>query len=434
MRRSRSILSNVDTPTLLLYLSLVMIGWISIYAAVYNELHHSIFSMSQLYGKQLLWIIAGIVIAGVVLTIDSEFYTTFAYVIYGLLILSLLFVFVAGDEVNGAKSWIKIGGFSLQPSEFAKFATALALSKYLSGVNIKFNELKAKAISLVIIAVPVLFILLQNDTGSAIVYGVFILVIFRKGLINGNILLFGLGGALIAILTLILRRSEFTWFDFTFSGTYLLMGILTGITVLVYYILRKVKRSWIVCTGGLIIALGLVVGIDYFFDNVLKPYQVSRINITLGLESDPKGAGYNLEQSLIAIGSGGFSGKGFLEGTQTKFNFVPEQSTDFIFCTIGEEWGFLGTFVTIVLYVALFLRLLFLAERQRSEFSRIYGYSVACILFFHFMINVGMTIGLAPVIGIPLPFISYGGSSMWSFTILLFIFLKLDSDRLMVFR
>tara|TARA_R110001592_G_scaffold16011_1_gene68613 strand:- start:828 stop:2132 length:1305 start_codon:yes stop_codon:yes gene_type:complete len=434
MRNQRNIFANVDWATIIIYLVLVLIGWINIYAAVYNEEHHSIFDISQRYGKQLLWIGLALVIAFIILLFEGHFFTTFAYPIYGVVLLMLVAVLLVGSDIKGARSWFKIGSFAIQPSEFAKFATGLALAKYLSTLNIKMQDIKTKVIATVIIGIPAVFILLQNDTGSTLVYASFVFVLYREGL-SGNILLIGLYTAFLFVLSLLLRINDFTFFEnIVLSGDVLLMIGLAIIAGLIIYNTKKVKKMWLVVSTALILSVGLIYSVDYIFENVLEPHQSKRINVLLGIESDPHGAGYNVNQSLIAIGSGGFYGKGFLDGTQTKFDFVPEQSTDFIFCTIGEEWGFLGTFILVCIYVGLFLRLLFLAERQRSIFSRIYGYSVASILFFHFLINIGMTIGLAPVIGIPLPFISYGGSSLWSFTILLFIFVKLDAERINVLR
>jgi rod shape determining protein RodA len=434
MRNERNIFANVDWPTILIYLVLVFIGWINIYAAVYNEEHHSIFDISQRYGKQLLWIGLALVVAFIILLFEGQFFTSFAYPIYGVILLLLIAVLLVGSDIKGARSWFKIGSFAIQPSEFAKFATGLALAKYLSTLNIKMQDIKTKVIASIIIGIPAVLILLQNDTGSTLVYASFVFVLYREGL-SGNILLIGLYTAFLFVLSLLLRINDFTFFEnIVLSGDVLLMLVLTAIAGIIIYNTRKVKKMWLVVSTALILSVGLIYSVDYIFENVLEPHQSKRINVLLGIESDPHGAGYNVNQSLIAIGSGGFFGKGFLDGTQTKFDFVPEQSTDFIFCTIGEEWGFLGTFILVCIYLGLFLRLLFLAERQRSIFSRIYGYSVASILFFHFLINIGMTIGLAPVIGIPLPFISYGGSSLWSFTILLFIFVKLDAERINVLR
>lgn len=433
MRNQKSIFANIDNVTVILYVVLVFIGWISIYAAVYNEEHHSIFDISQRYGMQLLWIAAAFVIATIILMFDGQFFPTFAYPIFVALLLTLVGVLLFGAEVKGSKSWFKIGSFALQPSEFGKFATALALAKYLSGLNIKMQDLRTKVIASIIIGIPAVLILLQNDTGSTLVYASFVFVLYREGL-SGNILLLGLYTAFLFVISLLMRINDFTFFSTVLSGDQLLIIILGLIAALVIYATKRAKRFWMIVVAAFIFSAGLIFSVDYIFENVLEPHQSKRINVLLGIESDPKGAGYNVNQSLIAIGSGGFAGKGFMEGTQTKFDFVPEQSTDFIFCTIGEEWGFLGSFVLVCLYIGLFLRIIFLAERQRSIFSRIYGYAVASILFFHFLINIGMAIGLAPVIGIPLPFISYGGSSLWSFTILLFIFIKLDAERINVLR
>ena len=433
MRNQRNIFVNIDWITVLLYIALILIGWINIYAAVFNEEHYSIFDISQRYGKQLMWIGLAIILAIVILLFEGQFFTSFAIPIYIGVILLLIGVLLFGTEIKGARSWFKIGSFALQPSEFAKFATGLALAKYLSTLNNRMQDFKTKVIATIIIGVPALLILIQGDAGSTLVYTAFVFVLYREGL-SGNILLIGVYAAIIFILSLLLRLNTFTFFSFPVKGDVLLMIILGIIAAFSMYITKKMIKSWTVIIIGLTFSLGLVFSVNYIFEKILEPHQSKRINVLLGIESDPHGAGYNVNQSLIAIGSGGFSGKGFLEGTQTKFNFVPEQSTDFIFCTIGEEWGFLGSFILIILYLTLFLRLLFLAERQRSTFSRIYGYAVASILFFHFLINIGMTIGLAPVIGIPLPFISYGGSSLWSFTILLFIFIKLDSERIAVLR
>lgn len=433
MRNQKSIFANIDNVTVILYVVLVFIGWISIYAAVYNEEHHSIFDISERYGMQLLWIAAAFVIATIILMFDGQFFPTFAYPIFVALLLTLIGVLLFGAEVKGSKSWFKIGSFALQPSEFGKFATALALAKYLSGLNIKMQDMKTKVIASIIIGIPAVLILLQNDTGSTLVYASFVFVLYREGL-SGNILLFGLYTAFLFVISLLMRINDFTFFSTVLSGDQLLIIILGLIAALVIYATKRAKRFWMIVVAAFIFSAGLIFSVDYIFENVLEPHQSKRINVLLGIESDPKGAGYNVNQSLIAIGSGGFAGKGFMEGTQTKFDFVPEQSTDFIFCTIGEEWGFLGSFVLVCLYIGLFLRIIYLAERQRSIFSRIYGYAVASILFFHFLINIGMAIGLAPVIGIPLPFISYGGSSLWSFTILLFIFIKLDAERINVLR
>ena len=416
MRERKGILHNIDWVTVLLFMLLMLVGWINIYSAVYNEEHSSIFDFTQRYGKQLIWIFAAIGIAFVIIVIDASFFMTFSYLIYGISILSLLAVLVLGKEIAGSRSWFQIGSIAIQPAEFAKFATALALAKYLSTFNVSLTKLRTKIIASIIIFLPAALVLLQNDTGSALVYAVFILVLFREGL-TGNILLIGLVVGILFVFSLL------------FDKLYII-AIMGFIAVLLFYFMKRNTKNIIVLMGMLVIASGFVYSVDYAFENVLEPHQKKRINVLLGKELDLRGAGYNVHQSKIAIGSGGLAGKGFLQGTQTKYDFVPEQDTDFIFCTIGEEWGYLGSIVLIILFLALLLRLIKLAERQRSNFSRIYGYGVAAIIFFHFTVNIGMTIGLLPVIGIPLPFISYGGSSLWAFTILLFIFLRQDASRL----
>ncbi len=415
MRERQGILHNIDWITVLLFLILVFIGWINIYSAVYNEEHNSIFDFSQRYGKQLIWIFAAIGIALIIIIIDASFFTTFAYLIYGISILSLMAVLVAGTEIAGSKSWFQLGSIAIQPAEFAKFATCLALAKYLSTFNVSLSRLRTKIMASLIIFLPAALVLLQNDTGSALVYTVFILVLFREGL-TGNILLVGVAIAVLFVFTLLIQKLYIIVFL-----------ILTA--VMLYYFMKRSKRNIIALITMLLISCAIVYSVDYAFDNILEPHHKKRINVLIGQELDLRGAGYNVHQSKIAIGSGGFAGKGFLNGTQTKYDFVPEQDTDFIFCTIGEEWGYLGTLFLIGLFIALLLRLIMLAERQRSNFSRIYGYGVASIIFFHFTVNIGMTIGLLPVIGIPLPFISYGGSSLWAFTILLFIFIRQDASR-----
>ncbi|MBA3900518.1 MAG: rod shape-determining protein RodA [Bacteroidetes bacterium] len=420
MRDQKRITANLDWFTIFLYLLLMFMGWVNIYAAVYNEEHQSMLDMTQNYGRQLFWIVTSLVLCGVILTIDAEFYTTFAFPIYILMLLVLIGTVFFGVEVKGSRSWFAIGEFRIQPAEFAKFAAGLALAKFLSNANIKLDNLKTKIIAGIIIAVPPLIIIAQNETGSALVFGALVFVLYREGL-SGNYLLLGLGVVTLFILALL--------FD-----NMILVYILGGITIAGIILVKKKLSKILPLIAFFIASTGMIYSVDYVFETKLQDHQKKRINVLLGKETDLKGAGYNVNQSKIAIGSGGFLGKGFLQGTQTKYNFVPEQSTDFIFCTIGEEWGFVGSSVVIILFIILLIRLIHLAERQRSPFSRIYGYAVASIIFFHLTINVGMTIGLAPVIGIPLPFFSYGGSSLWSFTILLFIFLKLDSSRLLILK
>jgi rod shape determining protein RodA len=375
---------------------------------------------STRYGKQLLFIGIASFVAFLILIIDWKFFYSLSYLFYLTIILLLIGVLFKGGITAGATSWFELGGFKFQPSEFAKFTTALALAKYYNALHVKHISLQEKLKTYAIIMLPFLLIILQNDLGTALVYAAFILVLYREGL-SGNILIFGIIIAILFFLTLVIEKT-------------ILISVLLVIALIIYLLSRRKKKELLLILGLLISCTAFIFSVDYIFNDVLAPHQSKRINILLGKEFDPHGAGYNLIQSKIAIGSGGFGGKGFLNGTQTRFDFVPEQSTDFIFCTIGEEWGFVGSFFFMILFVGLLLRILFLAERQRSNFSRIYGYSVAAILFMHFVINIGMTIGLLPVIGIPLPFISYGGSSLLGFTILLFIFLNLDSYRLQILR
>jgi rod shape determining protein RodA len=420
MREQRGILQNIDWIMLSLFIIMVMTGWMNIYAAVYNDEHKSIFDLSQSYGKQTIWIAGAFFIALMILIIDGKFYAAFSYPIYGLILLLSLSTFAFARDVKGSFGWIDIGAFKLQPAEFAKFATNMALAKYLSTLDIRMKDLKTKIISALIIFIPAIIILLQNDTGSALVFASFIFVLYREGL-SGNILLLILISAALFILALLVKNT--------------ILFIIIGVIALLFFMLvRKSRKNFMIIFAGALIAISIVFSVDYFYNNVLQFHQRTRIDVLLGKEVDLKGAGYNVNQSKIAIGSGGLLGKGFLKGTQTKYDFVPEQSTDFIFCTVGEEWGFAGSFVLLGLFFCLLARIVYVAERQRSPYSRIYGYGVASILFFHLMINIGMTIGLAPVIGIPLPFYSYGGSSLWSFTILLFIFIKLDAYRLQILR
>jgi rod shape determining protein RodA len=419
-RNSEAVLQNIDWILVVLYLVMVAMGWFNIYAAVYNEEYKNIFDTSQSYGMQLVWIGTSLFIALSILLIDGEFFPKFAYVLYGAFILLLIVVIFAGVEVKGSKSWIAVGGFRLQPAEFAKFATNLALAKFLSNISIKIEKTGTKILATALFAVPALIIILQNETGSALVFGAFILVLFREGL-SGNFLIGGVVMVILFILALLVNE-------------WVLSGVLLGIAAASFIFIRLKMKNIVVVAGLLLAGVAFIQTVDYTFTNILEPHQKKRINVLLGKEIDPKGAGYNVSQSMIAIGSGGFFGKGYLNGTQTKNNFVPEQSTDFIFCTVGEEWGFFGSLVVIGLFVMLLLRLIFLAERQRSTFSRIYGYGLASIIFVHLAINIGMTIGLAPVVGIPLPFFSYGGSSLWSFTILTFIFVRLDAYRFQILR
>ena len=466
---NRNYNKSIDWITVGLYSLLVIFGWFNIYAANFNPENPIFFDTDKEYFKQLVWIGFSLFFVGMILITDSKFYVEFSYIFYGFTILLLVVVLLFGKEINGAKSWFEIGPIRFQPAELSKMATNLAVARALSRYGFSFSKfsdfLKAGAV----VAFPMLLILLQNDTGSALVYTIFIIVFYREGL-TGYILTFGVIAGIVATLTLMVPNatiigmivvSVLVILYFKGARKELITGIITGSIILglsyaayqysginiafeyvilpsvavcsIYLLYNTISKriNKFVPTYLLILwsAIILTISADYFFEDVLSHYQRTRINVLLGLEKDPLGAGYNVNQSKIAIGSGGLTGKGYLEGTQTKFNFVPEQSTDFIYCTVGEEWGFVGSSVVVVLFLALLMRLIYLAEKQHSIFSRVYGYGVAAIFFFHFAINIGMTIGLAPVIGIPLPFFSYGGSSLWGFTMLLFVFLKLDINR-----
>jgi rod shape determining protein RodA len=382
--------ASIDWIVLALYCIFVIGGLLCIYASVYSETNPDIYDMSKNYGKQLLWIVVSAFIGLLILLVDEKMFYAFAYGFYGITILLLLATFAIGAEIKGSSSWIRIGSFQIQPAEFAKFGTALALAKFLSGYNINFKDLRVKLVSFAIILLPMVIILLQNETGSALVFASFSLVLYREGL-PGWLLLVGVGLAVLAILALLVNP----------------LYIIIVLVILAAIALALVRRTTllIVTTIGIVAFASIYVSsVNYAFENVLQAHQRTRINVLLGKEVD-------------------------LEGTQNKFRFVPEQSTDFIFCTIGEEFGFIGSLFFISLYMLLLHRLLLMAERQRSKFNRTYGYSLVSILFFHFLINIGMTLGLMPVIGIPLPFFSYGGSALLSFTILLFIFIRLDANR-----
>ena len=416
MNNQRSLFFNVDWIVILTFLALCIIGWFNIHAAVYNPEKPSIFNLDTNYGKQLIFIISALILGFVILLLDSKFFNTFSPVFYGITLLLLVLVLVVGRNVGGNQAWIPIGSFRLQPSEFAKFSTCLLLARYLSAVNTKVQDLRTQSVCAIILLIPMGLIMLQPDTGSALTFGSLIFVLYREGL-SGYFLV--IGAILIALFVLSLLISKF----FLIGGLILICGLLI-------YNYKKNRAFVTTVIYGFIISVVFIFCVDFAYNNVLQSHQRNRIDVLLGTVQDLKGEGYNVNQSKIAIGSGGMWGRGYLQGTQTKYDFVPEQSTDFIFCTIGEEWGFAGSFVVVGLYLFLLLRIINIAERQRSSFSRIYGYGVASIIFFHFFINIGMTVGLVPVIGIPLPFISYGGSSLWSFTILLFIILKLDSNRM----
>ncbi|MEM7186152.1 MAG: rod shape-determining protein RodA [Bacteroidota bacterium] len=401
-----------DWLTILLFLALVFIGWINIYSASLSDTSTSFFDFEHIYYKQIIWIGLSVVLIVFILAIEAKFYERFAAIIYLISLASLILLFPLGKEISGATSWYSFGGVGLQPSEFAKAATALALAKYIGDIQTNMKEFKHQLRAFAIVAIPALLIVPQPDPGSALIYSAFVFTMYREGMHFAYLLLGFFAAAL-------------------FIGT-LAVGV-TWVTVIVLaiavvlYLKNKKKRPSLFKYGTIVFAcVAFAFSVNYIFNNVFEQRHRDRFNIVLGKEIDSKGIGYNTNQSEIAIGSGGWTGKGWTQGTQTKGNFVPEQHTDYIFSTVGEEWGFLGALLVVALFVALIIRILILAERQRSQFSRVYGYSVAAILFVHFFVNIGMVTGLIPTIGIPLPFFSYGGSSLWGFTILLFIFIRLD--------
>lgn len=473
VQRNRTI-ANLDWLSILLWAVMIAFGWMNIYSANIMESDGTVFDLSQRFGKQLIWIGASVLLALLLMVLDAKFYIYFSYLLYILLLGVLLAVLVFGREINGAKSWFVIGGFQLQPAEFAKPVTALALANLLSSHSYHLRKFWNLVKALAIIGAPPLLILLQPDLGSVLVYSAFILVLFREGF-SANVMLLLAALAILFIATLLLPKALILLmvvvvifvlymrvsrsvrkglvkllilalvFGVIFGLNHLLktglslflMGLVALVPVSLIILLQSLRlREYVQMKIllGLFVSVVFIIVVDYSMNNLLKPHQQHRIYVTLGLEDDPQGVGYNVNQSKIAIGSGGFSGKGYLKGTQTKLHFVPEQSTDFIFCTVGEEWGFLGTSFVILLYVGFLLRMIRLAERQRSSFSRIFGYGFISVMLLHFMVNIGMTIGLLPVIGIPLPFFSYGGSSLWAFTMFLFIFLRLDASRLELLR
>lgn len=408
--------TGFDWISILLFLLLVAFGWVNIYSASLNDSAQGFFDLSQTYGRQGLFIGLSVVLIIFILSVEAKFYERFSSVIYLASLFSLLGLFVFGKTISGATSWYAFGGFGIQPSEFAKAATALALAKYLSDIQTNIKSFKHQLGAFLIIILPALIIVPQPDPGSALVYAAFFFPLYREGL-SGGYLLVGLSFISLFVFTLL------------FGAIWVSVGVVL-LALAILFFNRKKKKKHI----GRYIAISAVsmlfaFSVNYIFHNVFEQRHRDRFNIVLGKEVDSKGIGYNTNQSEIAIGSGGWTGKGWTQGTQTKGNFVPEQHTDYIFSTVGEEWGFAGTATVVLLFIALLMRLIFLAERQKSKFSRVYGYSVVGILFIHFLVNIGMVIGIFPTVGIPLPFFSYGGSGLWGFTILLFIFIKLDSNR-----
>lgn len=418
--RSEGGISSLDWSVVLIYLILIALGWFNIFASVYDpESTKSIFDLSINSGKQLLWIATSLVLISIILIVDFRIYESLAPVLYILFIGLLMAVLIFGKETNGAKAWFEFGSFRLQPAELTKFATALLLARYVSGSGVKLNNFKSQLIAMAIMFSPVALIMLQPDLGSALIFFSFMLAVFREGFPPAYLIV-GLSAAIIGVMTIVL------------PGVTIL--IIIGSVGVLWVLLTSRSAKNIILTILLMIAsVGFGAGFEYAFDEVLPEYQKNRILVIFDPDTvDPQGAGFNLNQSKIAIGSGGLTGKGFLEGTQTKGGFVPEQSTDFIFSTLAEEHGWLGSFVLISLFMILLARIVAIAERQKSQFARVYAYCIAGIIFFHFTINIAMTMGLFPVVGIPLPFFSYGGSSLWSFTIMLFVLLKIDMHRAQV--
>jgi rod shape determining protein RodA len=439
MNRRENIAHNIDKPLVIMYLLLMAMGWANIYSAAFDPEHANLFDRGREYGAQSVWICVSLLIGAGMLLVRGEFIRDLSYPIYGFVLLLLILVLLVGREVNGAKAWFGVGGFGIQPAEFSKFATALALSKYLSGLK-TLKEVRSRVISAMLILAPVALIMLQPDTGTALVSGAFVLVLYREGL-SGNILLIAIMAAILVVLSLIMKETvyQIPFTDHRLHGQYFLVFLIAVFSFLAFLFVRKFilkhqrKRIYAYLLIGFFGSAAFIGSVDQLIDH-MPAHQQTRIRVLLGLEYDPRGYGYNVEQSKTAIGSGGLLGKGYLQGTFTKYKYVPMQSTDFIFCTVGEEWGFLGTTAVVLLFGALILRCIQISDRQRSRFTRIYAYCVASIFFLHLMINVGMAIGLAPVIGIPLPFFSYGGSSLIGFTVLLAILVRLDAERLVQLR
>jgi rod shape determining protein RodA len=414
--KNQSVTNNLDWISVVIYFILLIMGWLNIYSSSLSTVDQetSIFDFSQIYGKQFLFIVLTIPLIFVILSVDGKFYEKFSSVFYIIGLLSLAGLFVFGKTVKGQANWYSFGAFGLQPSEFVKAATALALAKYLSDVQVNLKDFNRQLQVLGILALPILLIV-AHDPGSALIYSVFILVLYREGLPSWYVWT-GFIALILFILALIIKPL-------------VLIGIALAVIIFVYFRSRLINRNWVLSSIVFVMIGGFVFSVDYVFKNVFKQHHRDRFNILLGKEVDMKGIGYNTNQSEIAIGSGGWFGKGYLEGTQTKGGFVPEQHTDYIFTTVGEEWGFLGSLIVISLFVILIIRIIYLSERQKTKFSRVYGYCVAGILFIHFFVNIAMVVGIFPTIGVPLPFFSYGGSGLWGFTILLFIFLKMDANK-----
>ncbi|MFT4970706.1 MAG: rod shape determining protein RodA [Chitinophagales bacterium] len=480
--RSDGFINSIDWVLIGLYLLLATLGLAFVYSTTYIASDPSFFNFTTSYGRQFIWLCISLIVGMFIVVIDYKFYTSFAYIIFGLIMLLLASVLIFGVEINGSKSWFALGSFRFQPAELAKFATCLALAKVMTGVNVNLKTWTGKFKALTVLLIPIGLILMQGDVGSAIVFAGLIFVLHREGL-ESAYLIVGFGSIFLSVMALLYhplallffygllfslviyynRKAKqpiiallliliggltyaylyknyilqfFPWEVFGIDiQQYLFLFIPVIILILVGYFIFLKRKKWLPASMVIFLIVGMYTfSVDFMFNNVLKQHHRDRINLILGKIEDHSGAGYNLFQSKVAIGSGGMFGKGYLQGTQTLLNYVPEQSTDFIFTSVAEQFGFVGSFFIILLYVVLLLRIIQVAERQRSTLARVYGYGVASILFVHFAVNVGMTIGLVPVIGIPLPFFSYGGSSLLSFTILLFVLIKFDTERLSVLR
>ncbi len=413
--KNQSVTNNLDWISVIIYVVLVVLGWLNIYSSSLSLSDSNfMFDFGQPYGKQLLYLFLTMPLIFIILAVDGKFYEKFSSVIYGIGLLSIAGLFVFGKTVKGQANWYSFGSFGLQPSEFVKAATALALAKYLSDVQVNLKDVNRQIQAMAILFFPVVLIAI-HDPGSALIYVVFVFVMHREGLPSWY-LWTGFIAILLFVLALVIQPLA-------------LIGIALAVVIIVYIKSRMMDRNIIASALVMLLISGFIFSVDYVFDNVFKQHHRDRFNILLGKQVDLKGIGYNTNQSEIAIGSGGWFGKGYLEGTQTKGGFVPEQHTDYIFTTVGEEWGFIGCLLVIALFVGLIFRIIYLAERQKTKFSRVYGYGVAGILFIHFFINIAMVVGVFPTVGVPLPFFSYGGSGLWGFTILLFIFLKMDANK-----
>ncbi len=413
--KNQSVINNIDWITVIIYTLLVIMGWMNIYSASLPIEETSFFDLSQTYGKQMLFIILAIPLIFVILSMDAKIFEKYSTVFYILGIFSLLGLFAFGKTIKGQTNWYQFGGFGFQPSEFVKTATALVLAKLVSDTQINLKKFKHQLFALSVFCFPILLIMMQPDAGSAMIFLSLIFVLYREGLPSWY-LWTGFIGIALFILALVVKPI-------------FLIGFVLLVMIIHFILNTRITRNPIIYGIIFVLITGMVLSVDYVYETVLEPHQKDRINVLIGEDVNMQKEGYNLNQSMIAIGSGSWLGKGYLEGTQTKGGFVPEQHTDYIFTTVGEEWGFVGASVVIFLFVCLFLRIIYLAERQKTKFSRIYGYCVATYLFTHFFVNISMLIKLFPTIGVPLPFFSYGGSSLWAFTIMLYIFIKMDANK-----